>query len=275
MATGKTDSALFKANQALVLLQKRPHSSYQANTYQTLSEIYNQLDNKESREKYLGLYNHIHDSIERVMAANQSDILQLKLNDENNKFRIEVLEKEKQVERIKLLSFIGILLLATLIGWLQYRKNRMKNQKEQQLKDAELQAAKEKMEFFTRTITEKSELLEKLQAEVELHKTSPALQQHLQEIKQKTILTENDWDEFKTTFEKIYPGFFNRLHTRNKDITTAELRFAALIRLQMNNRQAGAILGISADSARKTRQRLRQRLQISEDSNLEDFVLNI
>ena len=97
----------------------------------------------------------------------------------------------------------------------------------------------------------------------------------MQEIKQKTILTENDWDEFKTTFEKIYPGFFNRLYTRNKDITTAELRFAALIRLQMNNRQAGAILGISTDSARKTRQRLRLRLQISEDSNLEDFVLNI
>ena len=50
---------------------------------------------------------------------------------------------------------------------------------------------------------------------------------------------------------------------------------AALIRLQLTSKQMAAMLGISVDSVHKTRQRLRQRLQLNPDVNLDDFIAGI
>ena len=86
-----------------------------------------------------------------------------------------------------------------------------------------------------------------------------------------TILTEQDWDQFKELFEKMYPMFFQRLKTSAPDITVAEQRMAALTRLQLTTRQMASMQGISPDSVHKTRQRLRQRMGVSNDTNLEEF----
>ena len=50
---------------------------------------------------------------------------------------------------------------------------------------------------------------------------------------------------------------------------------AALTRLQLTSKQMASMLGISVDSVHKTRQRLRQRLQLGSDINLEEYVSNI
>ena len=90
-----------------------------------------------------------------------------------------------------------------------------------------------------------------------------------------TILTEDDWDKFKLLFEKIYPTFFHRLKTTTPDITVAEQRMAALILLQLTTRQMASMQGISPDSVHKARQRLRHRLSVSNETNLERFLGHI
>jgi DNA-binding CsgD family transcriptional regulator len=47
---------------------------------------------------------------------------------------------------------------------------------------------------------------------------------------------------------------------------------AALTRLNLTSRQIASMLGISVDSVHKTRQRLRQRLHIPAEINLEETV---
>jgi DNA-directed RNA polymerase specialized sigma24 family protein len=47
---------------------------------------------------------------------------------------------------------------------------------------------------------------------------------------------------------------------------------AALTRLQLTSKQMAAMLGISVDSVHKTRQRLRQRLQLGSDKNLDEYI---
>jgi DNA-binding CsgD family transcriptional regulator len=55
------------------------------------------------------------------------------------------------------------------------------------------------------------------------------------------------------------------------DMTNAEQRMAALIKLRLSGKDAARILGISPDSVRKSRQRLRQRLGLQGDEELEPF----
>jgi DNA-binding CsgD family transcriptional regulator len=59
------------------------------------------------------------------------------------------------------------------------------------------------------------------------------------------------------------------------DITVAERRMAALIRLHLNTKQMASMLGISTDSVYKIRQRLRKRLQLVDELATETFLTKI
>lgn len=275
LAENRTDSALKKARQAKQMLRAYPNSGAIANTYQTLAAIYQQQNKSDSSNRYLFLYNNVHDSTEAAVATSRSEIIHLRLDDERNKTKIETLEENQQTEKINRNVFVGFALLLSLIIYLAYNRQHIKQKKQQQSKEAELKAANEQMALFTETIAENLQLIDNLQQQLEQHNLDPAVKQNLEILKQKTILTEDDWEVFQNIFEKIYSGFFERLKKINPSITSAELRFASIIRLQMNNRQAGAMLGISPDSARKTRLRLRQRLNITEELNLEQIIQSL
>ena len=275
LAEGKNDDALKKARQALQILQPHRKGNAIANTYQTLSAIYKRQNKVDSSDHYLSLYNNIHDSTEAVVAKSNSEIVQLRVDDERNKSKIESLQKEQQNEKMSRNIFINFFLLLSLISYWLYSRQHLKQKQQQQIKEEELKAATEQMQSFTKTIAENLQRIDSLQQQIEQHSLDPAVKQNLDMLKQKTILTEEDWEVFQDIFEKIYSGFFERLRKINPSITSAELRFASIIRLQMNNKQAGAMLGISPDSARKTRLRLRQRLNLNEDLNIEQVIQSL
>jgi DNA-binding CsgD family transcriptional regulator len=124
-------------------------------------------------------------------------------------------------------------------------------------------------------VAEKTSLIEKLEEQI-LHKMNTEDQQALiAELAQQTILTEEEWYQFKSLFQTIYPSFFSQLKQQVPDITIAEQRLAALIRLQLTSKQMASMLGISVDSVHKTRQRLRQRFNITKEVNMEAYIAAI
>ena len=271
----RTDSASKKARQAWQMLRAYPHGDTITNTYQTLAAIYQQQNKTDSSNHYLLLHNSIHDSRKAAVATSRSEIVQLRLDNESNKTKIEILQENQQTEKINRNIFAGFVVVLLINIHLLYNRQHIKQKKQQQLKEAELKASNEQMTLVTKTIAENLQLIDNLRKQIEQRNLDPAVKQNLETLKQKTILTEDDWEVFQNTFEKVYSGFFERLKKINPNITSAELRFASIIRLQMNNRQAGTMLGISQDSARKTRLRLRQRLNVTEESNLEQVIQSL
>jgi tetratricopeptide (TPR) repeat protein len=268
----KKDSAVWKARKALQMLKVSPMPNYLQNTYETLSSIFRQMNNSDSAVYYSLLYTRLHDSIELVAARSQGEIIRLRLNDEKNRNAIKALEQQQQIEKMKRNGFISVVVLLAFLVYLALNRKQQKLKQEKQVREAELAAAREQMKMFTRTITEKSDLLDQVQLQLEQQKLAPELAQNLGQLRTRTILTEEDWTSFQNLFEKIYPGFFKKLKEHTPDITHAELRFSALIKLDLTNRQAATMLGISGDSARKTRLRLRQRLRLPEEHTLEGFI---
>jgi DNA-binding CsgD family transcriptional regulator len=141
--------------------------------------------------------------------------------------------------------------------------------------EAEKEAAKEQLQLFTQNLIEKTSLVEKLEGQLNNRTLSIEQQELITSLSGQTILTEDDWEKFKSLFEKIYPGFFMKLKTSVNDITLSELRMAALVKLHLTTRQIAAILGISPNSVNKTKQRLRQRLHVDTEKNIEDVIADI
>ena len=86
---------------------------------------------------------------------------------------------------------------------------------------------------------------------------------------------ENDWYRIKAHFEKIYPGFFDRLRKKHPVLTPNDHKLAALLRMNLNTKEISHILKITAPSTEISRIRLRKKLELGKNVNLTQFICEI
>jgi len=281
LALGNKATALAEVREAFQLLKQWPDANYLRNTYYTSTQIFREMGAYDSAFYYNNLYSAINDSLEKVVATSSLAISKAKLNDETSRYNIQNLNREKKsqllLRNILIAGIVIVFLIALLIINRRRLKERMKMVKIEQeklLMEKEIVSAKEQMKMFTDNIIEKTSLIEKLESQAKDKAASSEQQTIISELSQQTILTEEDWNKFKSLFETIYPGFFIKLKEKFPDITIAEQRMAALIRLRLTTKQMASMLGISLDSVHKSRQRLRQRFHVGADTNLDELVTN-
>ncbi|HLK29216.1 MAG TPA: tetratricopeptide repeat protein [Puia sp.] len=279
LALGKTDDALQQVREAFMLLQKAPSPNYSQNAYFTAAEIFKTLKNDDSSFYYSGLYNKLHDSLEKIIYQSSVSISKLRVEDEKNRYNIVNLQREEQAQLQKRnLIIVGIFFLAA-IALLVINRQRLKLQYRQKLLEQdkqrveqEMESSREQLKMFTKNIVEKINLIEKLEQRLKANENNTEEHQLINELSNQTILTEDDWIKFKMLFEKTHPGFFAKIKEQANDITLAEQRMAALTRLRLTTKQMAAVLGISSNSVIKGKQRLRQRFNFPSDSEMEEFV---
>ena len=280
---GKKDSALLQVKEASRMLQLNQLNSYSfANFYYATADIYRALGNSDSFYHYFQLYSYLHDSIEQAVANSRLEISRLRLDNQSNVSEVRGLQKEKDAKARERNFIIAATVLVAIVCLVIFNRQRLKSLYQRELAfqqkvaaEKELTAAKEQLDMFTKNIIEKTNVIERLEKEVANKPFTD--EQHLlaSELSRQTILTEEDWEKYKKLFEKVYPGFFLKLKEIVPDITVAERRMAALIRLHLNTKQMAAMLGISPDTVYKTRQRLRKRLQLNDDAATEMFLTKI
>jgi hypothetical protein len=285
---GRLDSAIIKCNGALAILEPLGQTHYLQVSrflelvYTTAADIHRARGNTDSFYYYSRLSSNLHDSLQIVSLLSSSKVAQLRVDNETNYREIQLLQREKAVERIKRNFLIVAIALLSLVVLLYVKRLRLKQKhreqmtlQEQKAAQAELQAAREQMKQFTENIIEKTELIDRLKLQISNRVISHEQQGVIDELTHQTILTEDEWENFKRLFEKVYPGFFIHIKEKAPDITIAEQRMAALTRLNLSARQMASMLGISVDSVHKTRQRLRQRLHMGAEENLEQSVAGL
>jgi hypothetical protein len=89
---------------------------------------------------------------------------------------------------------------------------------------------------------------------------------------EESILNEGQWDLFQQQFEQIEPHLIKNLIQNFPKITQNDLKLLILIRMNLESKEIGDIIGISLKSVNTARYRLRKRLGLSEEENLELFV---
>jgi hypothetical protein len=275
----KMDSAFLLAKESFRIVStcKPANQWFIRNAYFTLSEVFKKKGNIDSAFYYANIYHRLNDSLNQAVARNRADVVQTKLDFEKTSNNINILLREKQSEKNRrnlLLAGIALLLVA---GWFYFRWQKQSHQSEQlqlmyqkEKAEVEMKNAQEQLLVFTSHIIENNELIEKLQQQLQLQNMEIN-----EDLLNQSILTENDWLRFKDMFDKANPGFINQLKLIAPDISAAEIRFAALTRLNLGNKHMASMLGIGTDAVRKTKSRLRQRLQLSVETELEDFIKSI
>ena len=217
----------------------------------------------------------------------------------NQKLELEKIALE--TERLKYIrtqqiyirnSIIGLLVFLMIVGLMLFNKHRLevKNreiaaQAEKDRIETDLQLATARLGEFLKTIQLKNSELERAEEELESLRSSTtdatpqipdkATEQDLEQLQQTTILTEDDWQNFKLLFEKVHPGFFERLKNKLPGLSPADIRFAALTKLKLSPKEMAGTLGVGADAIRQYRSRLRKKLKLQPEEEIETLVESV
>jgi tetratricopeptide (TPR) repeat protein len=227
------------------------------------------------------------DSISRLNDAMYVTNARQRADAERYAAAISLLENQRKYQTLLRNAIIVFLIMALVTFYFISRQRALKMRSRQQLAEmekrnavAELNHAREQLTIFTANIREKNELIERVTGEVEQlrqadHRFDDERTQYLGMLIESTILTEEEWGNFRRLFDKVYPGFFTRLRIKLPDLSPAETRLLALTKLQVSNREMASMLGVGYEAIRKTRQRLRRKLDLQEEGTLEEILEHV
>ncbi|MCU0374438.1 MAG: tetratricopeptide repeat protein [Chitinophagaceae bacterium] len=180
--------------------------------------------------------------------------------------------KLKQRQQNTILIAVGIFVV--LLIWIIVQRSRLQKQKIQlaqeqlSIKELELGAVAER-------VLQKDELIDEITQQIETFKTQAQNEKHknLEELLHARLSTDDDWLHFQTRFQAIYPDFFKKLLASFPTLSATEVKICAIEKLGINDKQAGAMLGVNTDSIRKARYRLRKNLGEQQYEELQRFML--
>lgn len=228
---------------------------------------------------------------DKISAQNDQNLLrttEIKVQTEQYLSEIQLLESDRKREQIfrNFLLSVGVFLL--IISYLFINRQRLKRKKdkailmlEKQKAEEELKNAENALQWYMNSLLEKNRVIDRFKEEVEELKTksantiSPENEQIMDKLYQATILTEEDWTNFKRMFEKVHVDFFVRLKEKYPDLTLAEIRLIALTKLNLSVTEIANMLGISPDSVRKTGSRMRKKLNLPSQTDLSEIASHI
>ena len=151
-----------------------------------------------------------------------------------------------------------------------------KNLSEKQL-NADLEFRHKELLTYTLNLVQKNTILESVREAVHELMSSTDKDSQLKITKLiKTIdyslETEKDWDEFRMYFEKVHSSFFENLKTQFPDLTQSDQKLCALLSLNLSMKEMAELMGISPESVKMARHRLRKKLNLVTEENLTEFI---
>ncbi len=265
----KYDSAELILRNAEPLIAAANENRIFAGYYKNLFVLYKTKDERKAIT-FVDSFHYYQELAAKEMDVVVADRVKNKLETERFQASIHLLERENRWHRTERMGMIVIVVLMALIGWLIFRRIRQ----ERKHSKKELHNARLLLDNYTATLKQKSRLLDEARMELEnlshsATETGADKEEVLRKLQQTTILTEEDWKEFKTLFGQIHTQFFSHLKKYFPNLTNAEIRLLALSKLGLSTNEKASALGISPDSVRKTKLRLYKKLGITEEEMLQ------
>lgn len=277
---GHVKDAFTKGWRALALAQEVRDKVRITETLLLLSGLHEQHGRPDSALVYFKVYNAYEDSLNTVNRSEALAIQQARLGAEVKDLRILNLQNERSLQKARTWGLIAGILVIMLIGAFvtQKRLAAMRNRKrllELELLNANtvLAIQERELKHHILAIAEKTAQVLDLQAELAEHPVHAfAHEEEVAELLERKILTDDDWSGFKQKFASIYPHFFARLKLLGVSLTEGEVRFMVLQRLGLAPKEMAEVLGISPQSARVGKLRLKKKLVSEGMGSLEDFL---
>ncbi|AXT61385.1 hypothetical protein D1816_13850 [Aquimarina sp. AD10] len=306
--SNRLDEAAIELNKGLELAKENNLKKYELFAYEELKELKKQQSKAEEALTFYDKYTTLKDSLFNSDKSKQIAYLEFENElDIKNKEVLALKAKEKTDNFIKLILILGVTSIS-ICGYVIFMISRQRAKKSKQLstksqellesvyalsqKDLENSELKQKelkrqLDFKNKELTsyalnfiKKNEVVQQLQTTIKSLKKSPAVEKDkliadLNKIIRKNLSIDRDWEDFSRFFEDVHQGFYTKLKLKHKDLSTNDLKICSLIQLNLNIKETASILGISPESVKTARYRLRKKLGLDPGQEILTYLIQL
>ncbi len=280
-------------DKGLQLALKIPSLEAMKEGYTLLARVYQNLGDFEKAYGYQQHLIVVTDSIFDLEKSRQLTELQTLYESEKKEKEIALLEKQKEASRFKFIITSGGLSFLLLVGFLLILLQRFKIKKNKKLmavqqenaalrtRDLQRKLAFKNKELTTQSLNlvQKNGIMEELKFGINeiIEVSDKPVTKKINSLKRLidySFHLDKDWDRFKIHFEQVHHCFFERLKAAFPDLTAAECRLCALIKLNLTTKEMATIMGIAPESMKVARHRLRKKMGLSPKANLAETLIS-
>lgn len=265
-------------NKAQNYIRESGQKSRNAELFPILSKYYISVNQPQKADLYLdsALYysreNHNNTSLLKIMKAEQTvQYSQDLLQQQEYKSSIQHI----RLNRNRWLIFSLITLLSLLIMYLLLLKksftrrnllykSELKNSKQQ----FELDIAYNNLMNYTKILKEKNQIISRYETEEQQEK------EHIEisHLKKYSILTDEQWKEFRDLFEKVYPNFIKNAECMFPNLSKMMIIYLTLSKMKMTTSEMSSTLGITPQAIRNTKSRLMKQIKLPDSNTLSEIL---
>lgn len=289
--TGRYNEALGYTQKAAAMARKMNDPYQLSSAYRDLSKNYDLMKRYDSAYHYSELGRSIFLNIFTADNNKQLALLQTLFEIQQKDDAISQYERERRTNQFIYIGtgLIIILLVMLAISIISRQKLKLKNEQyaneqSQAVYEIQKKAIEAQLELKSKELT--SNTLHVIQSNQFLEELRTALDEMIKEDKRdqkkklQHIVTkinqhtghDKHWKEFSQLFEQLHQSFFDNLKKYSEELTANDLRLVALIKMNLSSKDMAILFGISQDSLRVSRYRLRKKLHIPQGENLSTFI---
>ena len=91
---------------------------------------------------------------------------------------------------------------------------------------------------------------------------------------EQNISADSDWEHFQFHFDRVHGDFTTRFKGAFPGLSPQEIKLSAYLRMNLSTKEIAQLLNISVRGVEISRYRLRKKLLLDRNQNLQDFILN-
>ena len=280
---GYIDSSIFFAKKSYVLSTKYHDPGIASIGAKLLSDNYRQVQQLDSALVYLDHFIMHEDTLtKRTNQSRLSDIrVQIETLEQENE--INKLNQEKKLAELRrnwlIAAIIATIIIGLLLVILLIYKNRNKlriNQLKQEKLRGEVQRAQGELQQQTLHMIHLNNCLDNIEEQIKKargknYANNDDLSQVLTSIQLNKSL-DKDWENFNKYFSKVHATFVEKFPGEKFDLSNHEQRVCALLRSGLSNREIATILNIQPKSVVMLRYRIKKKLHLEKEQDLEDYL---
>ncbi|MGD1946986.1 MAG: tetratricopeptide repeat protein [Croceivirga sp.] len=196
------------------------------------------------------------------------------INTLNEKVRADNLQKGLYAGGMaSALALFGL----SVFGYRQrIKKNRIAREKQEEIYKKEIEHKQKELASQTLHLVQKNTFIHELKENLIHLKNSPekfkAEFRRIVMLLKKENASDKDWEVFKTYFADVHNDFDQKLKTLYTNISEKEIRLAAFLRMNLTTKEIAATMNVLPDSILKSKYRLKKKLGLDKQTDLNQFL---
>ncbi|MET0466357.1 MAG: tetratricopeptide repeat protein [Chitinophagaceae bacterium] len=305
---GRYDKGMVYARQAAALAILTGEKYQLQSAYRDIAQNFEGIKQYDSAYHYLEKSRQLVQSIYSLENSYQIGVLQTLYDTEKKNAQILSLNAARKANKVLSWASIIVLILIALLAAvvINHQKLKIRNEKainltrskvyetekglmESELKRQQLEenSLKEQLDLKSRQLSshllhliQKNEVMEELKQGLatiirdDKRDQKKQVRQLLQKINI-SFTQDSYWEEFRLIFDKVHPSFVTSLQQKYTGLTAGEMRLMTLIKMNLSSGDMSTLLGITPDSLRVQRYRLKKKLNLGQDDSLTSFVQTV